>query len=300
MREKWKQWQILFSWAPESLWTLTAATKLKDTCSLEGRKAMKNLYSVLKSRDSLCHRGLQCQAMIFPVIMYRSAIWTIRKGEYQRIELLKCGAWEDSWESLIHQGDQTSQSERKSTSDPCYLIWGVHWGVQVERTEASTAKVPNHGNSKQILYSSTPGGRSERLKALCTLGPMIHALHSPQQHWRPRKGHSGPWRREMAQGSTETTTYQEGLKRHKWQRAGGWGVGTRGNQLCMKYLTQNPSNMPSNTIIWDGMKRVYFITPYNSSEWGGGGVCGSSQTLPWPRQSPSLHPWGCLSPASLM
>ena len=35
MREKWKQWQILFSWASKSLWTLTAATKLKHTCSLE-------------------------------------------------------------------------------------------------------------------------------------------------------------------------------------------------------------------------------------------------------------------------
>ena len=27
--EKWKQWQILFSWAPKSLWTITAALKLK-------------------------------------------------------------------------------------------------------------------------------------------------------------------------------------------------------------------------------------------------------------------------------
>ena len=58
MREKWKQWQILFSWAPKPLWTLTAATKLKDTCSLEGRNAIKNLDSVLKRRDSLCYRGL--------------------------------------------------------------------------------------------------------------------------------------------------------------------------------------------------------------------------------------------------
>ena len=33
--EKWKQWQILFSWAPKSLWTVTAAMKLKDACSLE-------------------------------------------------------------------------------------------------------------------------------------------------------------------------------------------------------------------------------------------------------------------------
>ena len=35
LREKWKQWQILFSWAPKSLWILTAAMKLKDTCSFE-------------------------------------------------------------------------------------------------------------------------------------------------------------------------------------------------------------------------------------------------------------------------
>ena len=28
--EKWKQWQILFSWAAESLWMVTAAMKLKD------------------------------------------------------------------------------------------------------------------------------------------------------------------------------------------------------------------------------------------------------------------------------
>ena len=33
--EKRKQKQILFSWAPKSLWVVTAATKLKDAHSLE-------------------------------------------------------------------------------------------------------------------------------------------------------------------------------------------------------------------------------------------------------------------------
>ena len=33
--EKWKQWQILLSWAPKSLWTVTAVMKLKDACSME-------------------------------------------------------------------------------------------------------------------------------------------------------------------------------------------------------------------------------------------------------------------------
>ena len=34
---KRKQWQILFSWAPKSLQMVTAAMKLKDALSLEGK-----------------------------------------------------------------------------------------------------------------------------------------------------------------------------------------------------------------------------------------------------------------------
>ena len=34
---QWKQWQTLFFWAPKSLQMVTAAMKLKDTCSLEGK-----------------------------------------------------------------------------------------------------------------------------------------------------------------------------------------------------------------------------------------------------------------------
>ena len=33
--EKWKQWQVSFSWAPKSLQMVTAAIKLKDAFSLE-------------------------------------------------------------------------------------------------------------------------------------------------------------------------------------------------------------------------------------------------------------------------
>ena len=35
--KKWKQSQILFSWAPKSLQMMTAAMTFKDTCSLEGK-----------------------------------------------------------------------------------------------------------------------------------------------------------------------------------------------------------------------------------------------------------------------
>ena len=33
--KKWKQWQVLFSWAPKSLKMVTAAIKWKDCCSLD-------------------------------------------------------------------------------------------------------------------------------------------------------------------------------------------------------------------------------------------------------------------------
>ena len=33
--KQWKQWQTLFSWVSKSLQMVTAAMKLKDTCSLE-------------------------------------------------------------------------------------------------------------------------------------------------------------------------------------------------------------------------------------------------------------------------
>ena len=35
--EQWKQWETLFSWAPESVQMVAAAIKLKDACSLEER-----------------------------------------------------------------------------------------------------------------------------------------------------------------------------------------------------------------------------------------------------------------------
>ena len=60
-----------------------------DDCSYEikrrlllGRKAMTNLDSVLKSRDStLPTKVCIDKAMISPVVMYRCEIWTIKKAE---------------------------------------------------------------------------------------------------------------------------------------------------------------------------------------------------------------------------
>ena len=77
--KKWKQWQILFSWAPKSLQIVTAGVKFRHL--LLGRKTMTNLDSILKSRDiTLPTKVHIVKPMVFPVVMYGRESWTIKKA----------------------------------------------------------------------------------------------------------------------------------------------------------------------------------------------------------------------------
>ena len=56
-------------------------------CLLLGRKAMTNLNSILKNRDTtLVTKICKVKAMVFPVVTYGCESWTIKKAEYQRID----------------------------------------------------------------------------------------------------------------------------------------------------------------------------------------------------------------------
>ena len=71
--------RFLFSWAPKSLQTVTAAMKLKDAYSLEGKDKPRQL---LKSRDiTLPTKVHMFKAMVLPVVMYRYKSWTTKKAE---------------------------------------------------------------------------------------------------------------------------------------------------------------------------------------------------------------------------
>ena len=61
---------------------------------LLGRKAMTNLYSVLKSRDIPLLTKVQIvKAMVFPVFTCHCETWTIKKAEYQRTDTFKLWCW---------------------------------------------------------------------------------------------------------------------------------------------------------------------------------------------------------------
>ena len=54
---------------------------------LLGRKGMINVDRILKSRDiTLPTEVCLVKAMVFPVVMYGSESWTIKKAEHQRTD----------------------------------------------------------------------------------------------------------------------------------------------------------------------------------------------------------------------
>ena len=63
-------------------------------CLLLGRKAMRNLDSILKSRDiTLPTKVHLIKAMVFPVVMYGCESWTIKKAECLRINVFELWCW---------------------------------------------------------------------------------------------------------------------------------------------------------------------------------------------------------------
>ena len=61
-------------------------------CLLLGQKAMTNLDSVLKSRDTTSlTKVCKVTTMVFPVVMYGCESWTIKKAEHRRIDAFELG-----------------------------------------------------------------------------------------------------------------------------------------------------------------------------------------------------------------
>ena len=53
-----------------------------EKCLLPGRKTMKDLNNILKSRDIILPTKVcLVKAMVFPVVIYGCKSWTIKKGE---------------------------------------------------------------------------------------------------------------------------------------------------------------------------------------------------------------------------
>ena len=113
-------WQIVL-WAPKSLQMVTAAMKLKDAYSLEG-KVMTNLDSILKSRDiTLSTKIHQVKAMVFPVVRYGCESCAIKKAECQRIDAFELWCWRRLLR-VLWTVRRSNQSILKEISPVCSLV----------------------------------------------------------------------------------------------------------------------------------------------------------------------------------
>ena len=93
MGKQWKQWQTLFLGGSKITADGDCSHEIKRHLLL-GRKAMTNLYSILKSRDiTLSTKVHVVKAMVFPVVMFGCERWTIRKAECQRIDAFELWCW---------------------------------------------------------------------------------------------------------------------------------------------------------------------------------------------------------------
>ena len=55
---------------------------------------MTNLHSILKNRDiTLPTKVHLVKAMVFPVVMYRCEVWTVKKAERRRIDAFEVWCW---------------------------------------------------------------------------------------------------------------------------------------------------------------------------------------------------------------
>ena len=103
---------------------------------------MTSLDSILKSRDITLPRKVHLvKAMVFPVVMYGSDSWTIKKAEHQRIDAFEL--W--CWRRLLRvpwTRRRSNQSILKEIS-PEYLLEGLmlklklqYFGHLMQRTDS--------------------------------------------------------------------------------------------------------------------------------------------------------------------
>ena len=91
MRKQWKQWQTSFSWAPKSLQMVTAAMKLKDTCSFEEKHDQCRQHTKMQ-RHYFANKGPSSQSCGIS----SSHLWmweSDHKAEHRRIDAFELWCW---------------------------------------------------------------------------------------------------------------------------------------------------------------------------------------------------------------
>ena len=119
--------------APKSLQMVTETMKLKDACSLEERKVMTKLDSILKSRDiTLPTKVCLVKTMVFPIVMYGCESWTISKAENWCRKTDPFELW--CWRRLLRVPQTARRSNRSILKEisPEYSLEGLMLNLKLQ------------------------------------------------------------------------------------------------------------------------------------------------------------------------
>ena len=164
MGKQWKQWQTLFSVCDKITADGDCSHEIKRRLLL-GRKVMTNLDSIFKSRDiTLPKKAHLVKAMVFPVVIYGCESWTIKKAECWRIDAFEVCCWRRLLRVAGLQGDQASQSWRKSVLNIHWKDWCWSWN---SNTFATWCEDPDSGKDwgkeKKVTTENEKVGWHHRL-----------------------------------------------------------------------------------------------------------------------------------------
>ena len=204
---------------PKSLQMVTAAMKLKETCSFEtvetvadfnfggskitadgdcsheikrclllGRKVMTNLDSIFKSRDiTLPTKVHLVKAMIFRVVIYWCESWTIKKAECQRIDAFELWFWRRFFR-VPWTARRSNQSILKEISPRCSLeelmLKLKYFGHVMRRADSL---------EKTLMLGKIEGGRRREWKPTAVFLP--GEFNGQRSLWATVYGDSKSWTR---------------------------------------------------------------------------------------------------------
>ena len=146
MVKNWKQWYILFSWAPKSLETVTATWNYKTVAPWK-KGYDKRRQCIKKQRHYFADKAKVhvIRAMAFPVNMYGCENWTLKQAEHRRIDAFKLWCWIRLESPLDSKAMQ-----------PVNLKGNQHWiliGKTDAENEASVLRTPD---VKSQLFGKDP------------------------------------------------------------------------------------------------------------------------------------------------
>ena len=119
MGKQWKQWETIFLGLQNHCrwWLQTWNWKMLDPWK---KSCDQSRQHIKKQRYYFANKGHLVKAMVFPVVMYGCASWTIKKAECWRIDVIELWCWRRllriPWTARI-----SNQSILKDISPECSL-----------------------------------------------------------------------------------------------------------------------------------------------------------------------------------